>query len=67
MNQVEKVATKSFNYFIEEGDGNVYKARALFAEWVEETSPLIPDSAKESWSTLVLAIHWCFQDAGYKP
>lgn len=65
MNQLEKVATRSFNHFIEEGNGNLYEARTLFAEWVGEFSPQISDSAKDSWRTLIVAIDWCFQDAGY--
>lgn len=65
MNQLERVATRSFNHFIEEGGGNLYEARALFAAWVSEFSPLIGESAKDSWRTLVVAIDWCFQDAGY--
>lgn len=67
MTQLEKVATKSFNHFMEEGDGNMYSARKLFAEWVGENSPRISDSSKDSWKRLVLAIDWCFQEAGYKP
>lgn len=67
MNQLEKVATRSFNHFCEQGDGNLYEARALFAEWVGEFSPVIGESAKDSWRTLILAIDWCFHDAGYKP
>ena len=67
MNQVEKVATKSFNHFIEEGDGNLAAARKLFAEWVGENSPKISTPCRESWKSLIVAIDWCFRDAGWSP
>ena len=66
MNQLEKVAMKSFNHFMEEGDGNIMEARVHFSRWVGEFSPMISESGKESWKTLVLAIDWCFQDGGYR-
>ena len=65
--QLERVATKSFNHWLEEGNGNMLAARSLFAEWVNENSPHITPSSKDSWKTLVLAIDWCFRDAGYVP
>jgi hypothetical protein len=67
MTQLEKVATKSFNHWLEEGNGNIFVARTLFAEWVGENSPHISDGAKESWKALIVAIDWCFQDAGWSP
>jgi len=65
MTQLEKIAMRSFNHYIEMADGNMREARALFAEWVGETSPLIGESSKQSWTMLIVAIDWCFQDAGY--
>jgi len=66
MNQLEKIATMSFNHFLEEGDGNLLSARTHFVRWVGEYSPQISESCRESWSTLILAIDICFQDAGYR-
>ena len=67
MNQLEKVAMRSFNHFMEEGNGDMAMARRLFAEWVGEFSPMIGNPAKESWSTLIVAIDYCFRDAGWSP
>jgi hypothetical protein len=63
VSQAEKIATKSFNYWVEEAGGNCVEARKLFKAWREETSPFITPDAVHTWTMLCVCIDWLFQEA----
>jgi hypothetical protein len=63
VSQAEKIATKTFNHFVEEADGSLVGGRRLFLEWMGETSPLITPDAVHTWTMLTVCIDWLFQEA----
>ena len=63
VSQVEKVATKIFNYYLEEADGDLLLAKDLFESWVEETADLVAPESRDSLLALVMSVYFLFKDA----
>jgi hypothetical protein len=63
MSQLENIAMKSFNHFVEMADGNMKLARSYYLTWVGENAPHIGEAARHSWVALTLTIDWLFQEA----